>query len=87
MAKLVAENRNRLMVPQIEISVIDDAGVVGYETNDDNYPAINNFNDNDRHWDNNDDDGEYGYELDINEYFDDEHRFDMEILFRKIVIV
>lgn len=69
MAKLVAENRNRLMVPQIQI-VIDDTSRGG----DDSFP-INRFNGNERDWDNDNDDGEYGYELEIDEYFDDGHRF------------
>lgn len=63
------------MVPQIQITVIDDsnAGRGG----SDSFP-INSFNSNDRHWDNDNDDGEYGYELDIDEYFDDDdHRFDL----------
>ncbi len=71
MAKLVVENRNRLMVPQIQI-VIDDTSRGGNDSF-----AINSFNGNGRNYDNDDDDdGEYGYELEIDEYFDhDGHRF------------
>lgn len=68
MAKLVVENRNRLMVPQIQI-VIDDTS----RGEDDSFP-INRFNGHEGDWDNDDDDGEYGYELEIDEYFDDTHR-------------
>lgn len=71
MAKLVVENRNRLMVPQIQI-VIDDTSRDG----DDSFP-INSFNGNEGDWDNDDDDGEYGYELEMDEYFDDGHRFEI----------
>lgn len=69
MAKSVVGNRNRLMVPQIQI-VIDDTSRGG----DDSFP-MNSFNGNGRDWDNDDDDGEYGYELEIDEYFDNDQRF------------
>lgn len=74
MAELVVENRNRLMVPQIQI-VIDDTSRGG----DDSFP-IKSFNGHGGHegvWDNEDDDGEYGYELEIDEYFNDSHRFEI----------
>lgn len=60
------------MVPQIQI-VIDDT-TTSHAAGDDSF-AINSFNGNRRDWDNDDDDGEYGYELEIDEYFDDGHRF------------
>lgn len=82
MAKLVAENRNRLMVPQIQI-VIDDTSCDG----NDSIP-INSFNGNGRHWDNDDDDGEYGYELDMDEYFDDDdHRYTWNVVLSILKII
>lgn len=77
MAKLVVENRNRLMVPQIQI-VIDDTSCGG----DDSFP-INSFDGQEGVWDNDDDDGEYGYELETDEYFDDTHRFGIFIIIFK----